>query len=183
MTLDLARFKNPRPSATPPEVRDEDRVRDFFEGEASFRDRATALVAASERTLRVFSDSLDPQLYDDRALCDAVVDLASRHPFCQVYILVRDSSQLGRQFHRLVATHQRLTSSVHLRKLNPERDSDFNDYMVADETGVLRLQEPERYQGFSCRYEPAEARRLGNEFDALWESSLADPDIRQLTNL
>lgn len=183
MTLGLARFKNPRPSPPPPAVSDEDRIRDFFEGAAPFRGRATALVAATERTLRVFSDSLDPLLYDDSGLCDAVVELASRHPFCQVYILVRDSSQLGRQFHRLVATHQRLTSSIHLRKLNPERDSDYNDFVVADETGVLRLQEPERYQGFSCRYDPAEARRLGNEFDALWESSLPDPDIRQLTNL
>lgn len=183
MTLNLARFKNPRPAAPPPEVSDEARVRDFFEGAAPFRDRATTLIAATERTLRVFSDSLDPLLYDHGALCDAVVELAARHPFCQVYILVRDTAQLGRQFHRLVATHQRLTSSVHLRKLNPERSSDYNDFVVSDEAGILRLQEPERHQGFSCRHDPAEARRLGNEFDALWESSLADPDIRQLTNL
>lgn len=180
MTLDLSRFNQQRPEAPMPAIDETDRERLRLDGEAAFAEKALAVAADSDRQLRIFSDNLNPALFDNADLCQAVFDLATRHPNAMVRLLVRDTMQLARHFHRLIDTYHRLSSHIELRKLNPERETLHTEFMVGDEESVLYVQDIDNYRGYYSRYLPVEARRLRLDFDSLWESSLPDPEVRRL---
>src|SRR5690606_18283698 len=133
-----------------------------------------------DRAVRLCSGQLDRALYDQEGFCEGVLRLATRHPNAEVMILVRDTADLVSRHHRLVELFLRLTSRIQLRKLNPERETLHTEFLVGDEESVLYNQLAGGYQGYYYRYAPLEARRLGQDFDSLWDSSEPDPAIRRL---
>ncbi|HLS98581.1 MAG: GNAT family N-acetyltransferase [Porticoccaceae bacterium] len=180
MALDLPRFSHRRVEPQPASVDDELRRRIAVESADDFARHAEAIARGSDRAIRLFSDQLDRALYDQEGFCEGVLRLATRHPNAEVMILVRDTADLVSRHHRLVELFLRLTSRIQLRKLNPERETLHTEFLVGDEESVLYNQLAGGYQGYYYRYAPLEARRLGQDFDSLWDSSAPDPAIRRL---
>lgn len=180
MSLELSRFEPSRQETPLPRVDEDLRRRQELKGPREFAAAALQLVEKADRGVRLFSARLDPELYDDEGFCEAIFRVATRHPGAEVKILVRDTSQLLRQSHRLVELFLRLTSRLELRRLNPERETAHTEFLVCDERGLLRNQSQDGYQGYCCRFAPLEARQLGQDFDALWHGSEPDPAIRRL---
>lgn len=180
MALSLERYAKPRVEPPPPDINDELRKRIIVESMDDFARHALDIAHSSNRDIRIFSERLDPALYDSEAFCEGIMKLATRHPYADVQLLVRDTGKLVNQFHHLVELFMRLTSRIQLRKLNPERETPHTEFMVGDEEMVLYNQQPDGYKGYFYRYAPMEARRLSQDFDSLWNSSEPDPAIRRL---
>ncbi|MAT51625.1 MAG: hypothetical protein CMK32_10630 [Porticoccaceae bacterium] len=180
MSLDLQRFSHRPPETSPPEISDTARQRLPVSGADDFRDRALQLARSSDRIIRIFSKVLDRQLYDQEDFCEAIFQIATRHPNADVRILVKETQSLQTHFHRLVEMFHRLTSRIQLRKLNPERETLHTDFIVGDEEQVLYNQLEDGYEGYFFAYAPLEARRLSKDFDSLWNSSEPDPAVRRL---
>lgn len=180
MALSIERYAKRRVDPPPPDISEELRKRIAVESVEDFARYALEIAHSSNRDIRIFSDRLDPALYDSEAFCEGIMKLATRHPYADVQLLVRDTGKLVNQFHHLVELFMRLTSRIQLRKLNPERETLHTEFMVGDEEMVLCNQEQDGYKGYFYRYAPMEARHLSQDFDSLWNSSEPDPAIRRL---
>ena len=180
MVMDLQRFIHRRVTPPPPDIDEELRHRHTIDGVDAYRDAALDVARHSDRTLRILSRELDPQVFDRDDFCHAVFKLVTNHPQSKVLILVKDTAWLGRHFHRLVESFQRLTSHIELRRQNPEIDTVHQEFITGDVNGVLYCQNPRHYTGFLCLHAPLEARQLNDDFDVLWDQSQPDPSIRKL---
>ena len=136
------------------------------------------LARGARRLVRIFSDDLAPALFDNEELASELSRVARRGPPCEVRILIKDSQHLRQCGHRLTALHQRLVSSVPLRKLGycPERY--IANYMLVDDAGVFFIPGEDEKISFWNREDRAFVQHLAEQFDELWHKSSADPELR-----
>ena len=66
-----------------------------------------ALLQGAQHIVRIFSDALEPQLFDHAGLAAELSRVARQGRACEVRILFKDSHALTRHTHRLATLHQR----------------------------------------------------------------------------
>jgi predicted GNAT family N-acyltransferase len=180
MAMDLERFTHRRHEPPPPDISEELRHHHQIDGQEEFRWAALQLARHTERSIRIFSERLDPAIYDNEEFCHAVFNLVVSHPNSKVMLLVKDTDWLSRHFHRLMETCHKLPSHIELKRLTNEIDTPHQEFMTGNLHSVLYAQSPRYYQGYLCLYAPVETKRLNEEFDILWHHSEPDPQIRRL---
>lgn len=132
------------------------------------------------RTLRIHSPLLDHKLYDRQELREACSALARKNRYTRVDILIYDSHRIVKNGHALLEISRKLSSSIGIRIVHPDYRQMNHEYVLADGEGVIYRLDPEIYEGYANFYDVSENNRLGREFSAAWESSLNDPNLRQL---
>jgi hypothetical protein len=98
----------------------------------------------------------------------------------QIRILVSDTRKLVGRGHRLLELARRLSTSIHIRKLEEHPDWNGETIVIRDRDGVLYKPGGSDHDGF---YEPdSRASTQGHLelFDELWRYSVEDPDLRNL---
>jgi len=178
--LDLSRYKNRRFEPSPPKIDDELRHHIELNSPEEFSRAALQIAERSRRTVRILSQRLIPEIYNNEELCLLLQTMAVNHPYSNVQVLVTDTLWLGTHHHRLVETCNRLQSHMEIRKLTPEVETSHREFIVSDEESVLYYVNPAHYQGYLCLYSPVEAKRLTEDFDTLWRFSHQDPELRRL---
>lgn len=138
------------------------------------------LVADGRRTVRVFSDFLDPQLFDNADLVAELSRVARLGRQCQVRILVKNSLFLVKRSHRLATLHRRLPSSVPIRKLTYSPDHFVANYVLIDDCGVFFIPNEEDKVCFANNDDRPLVKHLIEQFDDLWDKSSPDPELRDM---
>jgi hypothetical protein len=141
---------------------------------------ALALATQARRTLLLYTDDLDPALYDHEAFCDAITQFVTHNRHARIQVLVRDPGHAVKDGHRLIELARRLSSFIELRRRNPEYAEDSQTFLIADETGVLQRPHPGRFEGTVCFRAAVQARELARYFSEVWETSEPDPELRRL---
>jgi len=142
------------------------------------RAHALALLQQAQRTLCLYSDDLDPWLYHHSSVQQACARFLLASPRARLRILVRDSSRAVRDGHHLLSLSRRLSSNLHIRKLNPDYPSDELAYLIADDCGLLLRPEPGQSAGYALYGDQARVRQRQSQFDQAWDTSITDPDLR-----
>jgi len=142
---------------------------------------ALSLVSQTRRNLVIISRDLDPLIYSNQAFIDALSALARRSRHTQIQILIGSSMAIVHDGHRLIPLSQRLSSSIHIRKIH--RDfSRFNEaFLIADRTGVLHRPKADLYEGKVSFKNPLKARELLDTFNTIWDISAQDPELRRVS--
>ncbi|RLA47960.1 MAG: hypothetical protein DRR06_01125 [Gammaproteobacteria bacterium] len=180
MTLLLKRFTDPKVTPPPPDIAAEERERIVLDNAASFKEQAKKLVEKAHRQISIFSNQLDPRIYDNEELYRLMMDFARERPHSEIHILVKDPHFLVQTGHRLLHLFHRLPSRVQIRTLGKEIKTLHSEFMLVDRSGILYNQSGDRYGGYAIPYAPFEAVELLNDFDDMWEHSEPDPELRQL---
>jgi len=136
------------------------------------------LVKDATHIVRILSDFLSPQLFDNAALASELSRVARHGPPCEVRILVKDSRFLVKRAHRLGALHQRLVSSVPLRKLTYCPDHFVANYVLVDDGGIFFIPNEDDKVCFWNRDDRVLVKHYREQFDDLWQRSTADPELR-----
>ncbi len=140
----------------------------------------TVLVRQATRSVEIVSRQLESAVYDQAELLAAVRRLVLDHRRARVRILVSDPEPLIKDGHRLLALALRLSSFMEIRVLCPE-DQDFNQaFLIADQTGYIRRELADRYEGVACFNDRAKAGEMARLFNQLWEPAIQDPNLRQV---
>ena len=108
------------------------------------------------------------------------MQLALRSPQCKISILVRDTQDMLHNDHRLIETMRRVPNRIQLRKVHEDYLNTLEEFIVADETGLLFRRVATRYEGsvnFNAR---KAARERLNFFNEVWRSSEPDPKLKYL---
>lgn len=139
---------------------------------------ALALLQQSRNSLCLYTPDLEPWLYNHSSVQEACTRLLLASPKNRLRILVRDVSRPVKQGHRLLNLAQRISSNLHIRRLNPDHPSEEIAYLLADARGLLLRSHPEDYAGYALYNDPGRVRLQQALFDQAWDISLLDPDLR-----
>ncbi len=152
-------------------------------GRFSVSDRtliALELAKQSRRQLRLLSHTLDHELFDRAEFAGAISQLARTSRFSEIRLLVVEVKPIIERGHRLLELCRRLSTTLHIRRADCEPEDIKENFLVADDRGVLcyALREPEKaWADFNNR--PL-AEDYTAQFDELWQRSINDPELRLL---
>ncbi len=144
------------------------------------RDATLALLAGARHELCIYSRDLEPPLYEDPRVLEAIRKVALSGRRAQVRILLQDTARVARDGHRLVDLAQRLPSIVHLRRVSQEDASYPSAYVLTDGGGYLFRTFGDRYEAVGDVCYPPRRDELKRLFDDVWERAESPPELRRL---
>ena len=146
------------------------------------RDAVIALAHQARASINLFSRDLDPRVFDNSRFEQCISRLARKERAADIRILVIDSSMAVSRGHRVIRLAQKLTSSVLIHNPAREHREDFSTFMVVDGVSILH-----RPRSSSTSYDavvnflsPQRADELTEYFNAMWEQSSPDSQVRRL---
>lgn len=139
-----------------------------------------ALLQQAQRSVCILSDELEPWLYDQAPISQACRDFLLRSSKVQLRILLRDSSRIIQDGHQLIELARRLPSNCQIRKINPDRASPEEGFVIADDRGLLIYPDAFQPVGYSLYNDPGRSRQHQALFDHAWDYSLYDSNLRSM---
>lgn len=138
------------------------------------------LLTQARTTVDISSHMLDPRLFDQETVLDAMRHLIVDNPRAKIRILVREPQLLINQGHRILELMRRLSSYIELRQTSPHYANSSRMFAIADRHGYLYKESDERYEGIVSFYDPAQSREWLTGFNEAWEHSQPLTDFRRL---
>ncbi|UVE16087.1 histone acetyltransferase HPA2 [Pseudomonas sp. LS44] len=149
-----------------------------FSQPAEARAHALALLQQAQRSICIYSQDLEPWLYNHSSVQEACTRLLLSSPKSQIRILLRDITRATKEGHRLLNLSHRLPSNLQIRKINPDHPSDAAAFLLADRHGLLLRPEPANLAGYALYNDAGRVRQRQAQFDQAWDLSITDPDLR-----
>lgn len=147
----------------------------------SIRQIGVDMLEQARLQVLLFSQDLDPRIYDQPPFLQALQRLAVMHsPRARIRVLVLDNQRLIKEPHRLLELARRLTTSIELRRPIAEYRERTDEFLLIDNSGYLHREQPAVPQAVASYHNPLRARTLQGEFLEIWEHSEPDPEIRRL---
>ncbi len=143
-----------------------------------------ALLAATRRSVHLYTPYLDPRLYNDPRIVDTISTQISQRPRLRGYLLLPTATVWRGSCPRLLQLAERLTSALSLRTLPDdephERPEFLQGFVIADQIVLLHQADPSNFIGSFAAQGTGKARELLNFFMQMWEKSAPDPELRRL---
>lgn len=147
--------------------------------ELTMRQMLVDAAGRARRQIRIYSQQLDPFLYNTWEMQQTFSEFARRHAQTRIRILIHDATRIVQVGHRLMKLGRRLSSSIQFRKVVGEQLLAEYSYLLADETAIVFQPKFTVYSGFAQASDAVLVRQKLMEFDANWHRSVEDPDLRQ----
>ena len=146
------------------------------------REAVISLARQARSSINLFTRDLDPRLFDNTGFEQSIFTLARSHHSADIRILTLDSSSARQQGHCLIRLAQKLTSSVFIHNPAREYSNIIATFLVVDRKGIMH-----RPRSTSTDYDalvnynaPQRAAELQDFFNAMWERSTPDSQVRRL---
>ena len=133
------------------------------------------------RSIDIFSHQLNPAVYDNAELIEAISALIRRSRQSRIRVLIRNPSSLYGYDHSLLSLIQRLPSRAYIRAYSEGAKDRFFGFFCVDKKHLIYFNDEAMWQGFARYNAQAESKHLLNEFEHLWlYGSTEDPNFRTL---
>lgn len=142
------------------------------------RAHALALLQQAHRRICLYSQDLEPWLYNHSSIAQACSQFLIVHPRNQLRILLGDSRRAVQDGHRLLQLSRQLSSNCSIRKINPERAAGEACFLLVDDCAFMLRPDPLHYAGYAYYNNPARLRQQLQQFEQAWSHALHDPDLR-----
>ncbi|XHH30791.1 GNAT family N-acetyltransferase [Xanthomonas euroxanthea] len=143
-------------------------VDDLREAQAA----TTGLLCAARRQVLIYTRALDPPLFDNAAVLDALRRFATARHDKRVQVLVQDTAIAGASSSALLRLAQRLPSVFRFRAVSDPVDSSYaSAYVVGDDAYYFRPTGHRFDDGETWLSGAARSRQLEREFAQIWERS------------
>lgn len=152
-----------------------------IEDAAAARGILTALIGQARRQLVIYSRELDPGLFDQPVVLEALRRLATRGEPIEVRVLLQDAGTPQRMLAPLLPLAQRLPSTFLFREIDDPVDRNYPSAYVANDAGGYYFRPlGNRFDGEAELDGAGRARQLREEFARIWERSRACSEYRAL---
>lgn len=145
------------------------------------RNAAIELASGARISLALFTQDLEPAIYNTQEFVAAVQQLALRSRFSRIRIVASDPTAAIKDGHRLIELGRRLSSFIEFRRPSPDYATLPESFLIADETGLLYRPLGSRYEGFADTHNSFEARPHLRFFEEIWERAEPEPEFRGLS--
>ena len=137
------------------------------------------VVAGTRRALAIYSRELDPGVFDQPEVMEAMRRLATRRG--SIRILLQDPLAARQALSPLIELGQRLPTAIGFRAVEEQVDRSYPSAFVASDTGGWLFRPlGNRPEGETAIDRPARARQLTAVFDPFWERARPCSEFRAL---
>ncbi len=141
----------------------------------------SSVIELAEQHIAIFSQNLEPVLYNSPQICDQISALARKHRHSSIRIIVQDSRSAVADGHCLIQLAQRLSSSIQIRiPATAELGRFAQSWLIIDNHSICQIDNLERYEGSLIENNRLHVKPKLDFFNLAWESCLPDPNSRRL---
>jgi hypothetical protein len=151
-----------------------------LQGPTQFRQASLLIVSQTKRQLHIVTPDFEPDRFNNVEFADALSHFARRSQYAEVRILVGNPLIAIRWGHQVVSMARRLTSSIHVRRLNAEDFDPEEAWIVADDIGLLRRDSSQELVGMLSAKAIPQAQQKNRRFAEWWERSHEVPEFREM---
>ncbi len=143
--------------------------------------RAASLQVATvaTRLLTMYSQDLEPLVYDQPLFLEAVKRLVLARSYAKVRVLLVDPARTVYESSRFIGLARRITSHIEIRRASPSLRSSQSAFLIADDRALVYRLQASRWDGIAEMNDPTVARRYLNFFDESWIASAPAAEARQ----
>lgn len=140
------------------------------------------MAGGARQRILIYDGQLNPAVYEQPCMVEAMKQLAIRHAGTHVQILLADTERLRKGGHRLLTLVRRLPSAIEIRLRAEQFSGDLRSFMLVDDADSIYypvwhdLRDGVAESGNRFR-----VRELAQDFTRIWEQSAVDPGLRQLS--
>ncbi len=144
-------------------------------------DAVHKVIHSAQQSIAIFSQQLEPLLYNHQAICEAFSSLARKNRHSSIRILVLKSQSSASNGHCIISLAQRLSSSIQIKTPVTQDLQQFSEsWLIADNHSICQINNPERYEGSLILNNRLHVKNSLEFFDHAWENSQPDQNTRQL---
>lgn len=138
------------------------------------------LLAQARRDICIYTRDLEPAVYEDPEVLEAIRRVAVSGRGASVRVLLQDTARVVREGHRLVDLAHRLSSVVQIRRPTEEDRNFPGAYALTDTGGYLYRTFGDRFEAEGDVCYPPRRDELKRQFDEVWERAEHPPELRRL---
>lgn len=139
------------------------------------------LINAAELSIAIFSQQLEPLLYNHSALCEKMSALARKNRHSRIRILAQQTLSASSNGHCLINLSQKLSSYIQIRLPSTMEIQRFSEsWLIVDNHSICQISNLERYEGTLIQHDRLHVKTQLEFFDHAWENSLPDQQTRRL---
>ncbi len=154
----------------------------LVDGRGDCRDAARRLVLDCVGRLYLITQSLEAELYNHAEIHEHLTSLAATNRNTDIRIIAHSTRVAANRGHYLIHLAQKLPTFVQIRTTVTVADRNFREsWLIADDGAYLRLQHPERFEGYYETDNKPECRAYHERFIEMWEASEPDQNTRRLS--
>ncbi len=140
------------------------------------------LIGSAERYIAIFSQQLEPLLYNVPEICEQMSQLARKNRYTQIRIIAQQTRSVASQGHCLIQLAQKLSSYVQIRTPNtPELQRFAQSWLIVDDHSICEISNPDRYEGKVIEHDRVHVASQLEFFENAWENSVPDVNTRRLS--
>jgi len=153
-----------------------------LDGRSDCRDAAKTLILGAIGRVYLVTQKLEPELYNDAEIHEHLSQLATSNRNADIRIIAHDTRVAANRGHYLIHLAQKMPTFVQIRTTVTAADRNFREsWLLADDGAYLRLQHPERYEGYYETDNKLECRSFHETFIEMWEGCEPDQNTRRLS--
>jgi hypothetical protein len=154
----------------------------LLDGRQACREAATTLILGSVGRVYIFSQHLEPEIYNDAEIHEHLSGLAASNRNADIRIIAHDTRVAANQGHYLIHLAQKLPSFVRIRAtVTPEQRNFRESWLIVDDGAYMRIRNPERFEGYYELDNKLECRSYLDDFLEAWEACEPDQNTRRLS--
>lgn len=139
------------------------------------------LIQSAQQHIAIFSQQLEPLLYNHAEICDMISALARKNRHSTIRILSLGTQSAASDGHCLINLAQRLSSSIQIRiPTTPELKRFSESWLIVDNHSICQINNPDRYEGSAIENNRLHVKTQLEYFDHAWENSQPDRNTRRL---
>jgi len=144
------------------------------------RTASVQVASRATRLLAMYTQDLEPQVYDQPKFIDAIKKLVLARGYAKVRVLLADPARAVYESSRFIGLARRITSYIEIRHAHTDFRSNKAAFLIADDRAVVYRSDASRWDGIVELNDPAVARRYLDYFDQAWLGSAPHAETRQL---
>ncbi len=154
----------------------------LLDGRGECREAAKTLILGAVGQVYLITQNLEPEIYHDAEIYQHLTQLATQNRNTDIRIIAHDTRVAANQGHYLIHLAQQLPSFARIRVTVTPADRQFREsWLIVDDTGYMRIRNPERYEGYYEFDNRLETRSYYDNFVEMWEACEPDQNTRRLT--
>ncbi len=144
-------------------------------------DAVQEVILSAQKNIQIFSQQLEPLLYNHQGICDAVSSLARKNRHSSIRIIALKTRSIASEGHCLINLSQRLPSSIQIKVPVTDELLRFSEsWLIADDHSICQINNPDRYEGSLIKNNRLHVKTKLEFFDDAWENSQPDQNSRRL---
>lgn len=146
-----------------------------------FRAAINRMTEQAVRTVKIFSQELDHDLYDQVEFLKIASLICRQRKGCTISILLKNPDKCARLGHRVVELQKRVPSSIEIRGVPEEYEQMNDEFLIVDDIGMIKRFALGYMRGH-CEFRAVpDAVKNARLFNEIWERSEPCQELRRLS--